>query len=580
MFKRIANAITSCCRQHADTDADTETSAPIQVPGDGVPGATTRISSAPLAQALRRKLNLAAPHTQTLERHAMPQQSTPDAEGNAAQALRPPIRVTADGGLLRDTVHADVVPAPTMLRSRTFIAARESRCSIRDLRSAAWAASARDGMKRKEVILLSGKSGSAMLHAAVAALSDCTGGLPATLMIPKEPALVASWKRAANGINDMLVEDPAADIGETLLKYPEDQRAYIELLAIAKRCGGSVVGMEPIPDVTSGPAKQQVMVRQIDAECFNAKGPVVAMADAEGLGALAQRLGTRHCVSSFAPIVAPRGPDASGDPSLHEVARDLGVPTSGRWGPTIGKLAAECRARYDGWLIGSPDADVLARNEMAAEIVYKATRDHFKSGVGSGRKDGALKSSNKRYAPNSPIAKRAERESRRLYSFVTLQQTIGAWLEKRIEQRVGQCSDMAGLAVLLARNLGLTANMWKFGDAIDPHVFCVVGLVPSQEDASRPADRLDEHGRWQAPGLQVVDAWASVRCPGGYFLEKFKDKMKYWNLPDKLKQVGMMLDDKGSSAWFSPMSERWAKATFEGPVTKVTKKYGWGYFPE
>jgi hypothetical protein len=257
------------------------------------------------------------------------------------------------------------------------------------------------------------------------------------------------------------------------------------------------------------------------------------------------------------------GPDScASDLEVQDLAREIGVPTREFVGPTICRLARQCCEQYQAWLRANPHAAPAQCHGEAAYIVSEMIRLHYKSALGQQDESASLKSDNKRYSPDSPVARRDERELRAFGAGGRIEELErdDATLEAFVAERVGNCGIFAALAVELVRNLGLSSNAWEFGAPSDPHVFCVVGPVaPEQEAALACAD-----------GVWIIDRWAGLCSVATEFLPRFENKMKQWASPEVRKQVAYQ-DPTGRVRWVSPDSEEWAALTYRTTPRKIVQ---------
>jgi hypothetical protein len=215
-------------------------------------------------------------------------------------------------------------------------------------------------------------------------------------------------------------------------------------------------------------------------------------------------------------------------------------------------------------------------NEAGAQAVHETIRQHFK---------GQLKSGNKTYSAthqaNDPTS--AARQARRIELTDEASKRLNdlrdakAPLEDFLEEGVAACGELSALSVVLARDLGLKANIWSFvaheqanstsevdsdeEDAVlaaTSHAYCLIGEVPSLENDSVPAGKYDVHGKTNAPHLFAVDAWTGICCPSHQYNQAFDDKMEEWDRDGKLIQHEPVGEEP---RWMRPTDTAWKNET-------------------
>jgi hypothetical protein len=133
-----------------------------------------------------------------------------------------------------------------------------------------------------------------------------------------------------------------------------------------------------------------------------------------------------------------------------------------------------------------------------------------------------------------------------------------ASLADRWEAKVGNCTEMARMAVDEARKLGLRANTWGFEheDGSIPHEFAVVELrgatlssAYAQGGRCRNFEGCDDF--W------IVDPWAGICCEGSRYDAAFAAKMNKWAAQNK----HVFYDN----AWHRANEFSWLKSTIARP---------------
>src|SRR5207245_3246349 len=113
---------------------------------------------------------------------------------------------------------------------------------------------------------------------------------------------------------------------------------------------------------------------------------------------------------------------------------------------------------------------VQSLNRIGAQVAHQIVRGHFKQ---------SLKSSNKTYAVlDGSGLKALAGDSRQSVAGPELNLLLQrqATLEERVSLGIGNCSEMALLATVIARHLGIKANIWGHRVANEiSHEFCIVG---------------------------------------------------------------------------------------------------------
>ncbi len=445
-------------------------------------------------------------------------------------------------------------------------------------------------------------SSRSMACALIATLAECVDGRSIELIVPHEGQDIRKWVRSAEKLNRMRRLDPRVDVSAELGKHPPGEHGCIELVAIARRVKCSVGGHErPVHaslDAIEAPIKAWTgQERARDTVIIVATKPehiaglhqhltdnqqaVTALSHVVPATAInSQTLSRASYLLSHSVVSVFRADAAfeSAPPDLQRLARGVGLSPDAQLERSIGRLAQACREEFTTWLSGTQDKCEAERNAAGAKIVDAVIRDYFKSGAGQGARTSSLKSPNKGYASNSPVTNRDGREQRRQDSSVELDKLreANAPLEHFIAKKVGQCGEMAALALHLARHLGLTANVWGFTGAEDSHGLCVIGRVPKAipPGGSQPphgpiqlAGRTDTDGDLTADGVWIVDRWADVCMPGKEYFNAFANKMQWWGT---LKKVISLADGSGGGEWVYADSEKWANATFRSKLQKHT----------
>jgi hypothetical protein len=193
--------------------------------------------------------------------------------------------------------------------------------------------------------------------------------------------------------------------------------------------------------------------------------------------------------------------------------------------------------------------------QSMARRVFDTVREQFRDGD---------KSSNKaRFATHEDDLRaftdlsRSQRAARTHFDLLVRQ----APLAERCLAKVGNCTEMAFLAVEAARYLGLRANVWGFMAAgrSFSHEFAIVesrggdghGLSSaySQGIARENFDGCDD--------FYVVDPWAGICCAGSDYDTAFMEKMAKW------ASQGKRIWRAGE--WLQATDPAWLAVTVESP---------------
>ncbi len=424
-----------------------------------------------------------------------------------------------DLNLIRDEAHAridarrrQVEQAQTPVCSSAEQAVTETRRLLRAVfppaRAIPVAGSSANPLPRSpggELVLLGGTlSDARMCGVLLAALTECNDGRPIDLMLNAPDDRVQAMSEAAGNINMRRYLNAEADVSGLLEGFNESDHQLIELLSAAKRCHAKVRAF-------GAAASPQEAIRRVSEACSAGAGPVIVLGPTEHIAGLRASLDPGQRAATVLQVDSTAGPAANAAVALANVAAfraDAAPPAS----PSdVRTLARQ---------LGVPQAPLGPTIGRLAKACHVRYHDWL-----SWHRD----------------ASEAERNAAGA--------RIVHW---------GCC----------ARHLGLTANMWRFSDPVDPHIFCVVGKVPSLTDPHQPAGRLDKQGQWKADGLWAVDGWARVCCRTSQFTGAFRRKMELW--ARKGKEIWVAIDRRGGTEWLSPLDKRWARATYEGEAQKET----------
>jgi hypothetical protein len=223
----------------------------------------------------------------------------------------------------------------------------------------------------------------------------------------------------------------------------------------------------------------------------------------------------------------PMAPESAAPFSLHH--RDVACGPDGSLGPS-----ARLELRY------------------LAMCTFNKVRSHFR---------GSDKSSNKVRMPYDESDRRAVLDVLRwLRADDALGQLreYGASLDERWAAKVGNCTEMARMAVVEARKMGLRADIWSFLQNGEPsaHAFALVELRRENLSSAyalgserRTFDRGDDF--W------VVDPWAGICCPGSKYDPAFVAKMEKWAAQNKQIYHG--------GKWRPADDFNWLRATLGRP---------------
>jgi hypothetical protein len=209
--------------------------------------------------------------------------------------------------------------------------------------------------------------------------------------------------------------------------------------------------------------------------------------------------------------------------------------------PTIDFLAKQCIESCGGMVGAEASA---AKNQIFSQVVFDVLRAHFESGP---------KCSNKRYSTtNTPANKKHKVEpsfSRQYLSEFTREGLRS--LEGFAAKKVGNCHEMAMLAAVIARRLGLEADVWVFPGH---HAFCIVGHIPKEKSALE-VETKHEH-------LWTIDLWAGICCPSTAYDNAFISKMDKWSKNGKEIRHGV--------GWVKANSPDWLQVTVNNglPIEK------------
>lgn len=174
-----------------------------------------------------------------------------------------------------------------------------------------------------------------------------------------------------------------------------------------------------------------------------------------------------------------------------------------------------------------------------AQEAFKLVRDRFK--------ETGIKSSNKRYSPDSDKYSDAQRR------LDVAQQTVYQVQQKKRQQHfdkrfgpdytlameagAGNCGEMAGSAAQIVNKSGGYAEQWFIPG--QDHSFTIVGRPP----AKPKSDFSNFDGCW------VADPWTGIVCEAKDYPKKYVDKMNEW--ADQKKEV-FFYDDKLKKAGWWP----------------------------
>ena len=189
----------------------------------------------------------------------------------------------------------------------------------------------------------------------------------------------------------------------------------------------------------------------------------------------------------------------------------------------------------------------MGRAELRARAtqIHIAVREHFR---------GHGKSANKCRVPTHPDDVRATRDlARWLHAFEQLasMQLSQVPRVQQINARVGNCDEMAFHAALLARESGLSAQLWGLRDSatgMGLHTICLVA-PPGAKD--------------QAGGEWVIDPWAGIVDRAANYGVRMQQKMEKW------AEEGKHIYCFRRKVWLKATDPRWLDAVLNARAVRI-----------